>query len=138
MSEIVEIDIDALYSAWRTFMLANSKAKHFGMFNDQSQAEFPYSNLMVIGMPTAAADLENTEHTVNLSVQVDNYIDSMKILDLYGMDKACWMFFQHLGFRKMGDSVPTQIQNSNVKRITSRYTIENFTGTYLNELPSGD
>lgn len=137
MAETISFDFDALYVAWRSFMLANSPAKHFGSFNDQSQAEFPYSNLMVVGIPTAASDLMNIEHTVNLTVQTDNYIDSMKILDLYAMDNMCWAFFQHLGFRRMGDSVPSEVQNSNVKRITSRFTLENFTGEYLNQLSSG-
>ena len=134
MGDTVSISLNSIYSAWRTYLLANSVAKHFGMVNDHMVAEFPYANLQMIGRPTNRTDLENHEITVDLTLQTDCYVDSDKVLDLYGMDDACWQFFQSLGFRRMGDSVLSVVYNSNVKRITSRFYLRNFSGRFLKEL----
>ena len=134
MSRIVQLDKDALYRAWRTYLRQNSVARNFGAFDDKSVAVFPYATLTIVGMPTNATDLDNYEYTVDLTIQTDCYIDSMKILDLFRMDEACTEFFNMLGFRHMGDSMPTTVQNSNVKRITSRYQMRNFAGRFLIDL----
>ena len=125
MSRVVQLDKDALYRAWRTYLKQNSVARNFGAFDDKSVAVFPYATLTIVGMPTNATDL---------TIQTDCYIDSMKILDLFRMDEACTEFFNSLGFRHMGDSMPTTVQNSNVKRITSRYQMRNFAGRFLIDL----
>lgn len=134
MSRIVQLDKDALYRAWRKYMLEHSICKNFGAFDDKSVAKFPYAVLTVVGMPTNTTDLQNFEYTVDLTIQTDCYIDSMKILDLFGMDEACSEFFNMLGFRKTGDSIPSSVNNSNVKRITSRFQMRNFAGKFLIEL----
>lgn len=134
MSNIVQLDKDALYKAWRKYLLEHTVCKNFGAFDDKSIAKFPYAVLTVVGMPTNVTDLGNYEYTVDLTVQTDVYIDSMKILDLFGMDEACSEFFNALGFRKTGDSIPSSVQNSNVKRITSRFQMRNFAGKFLVEL----
>ena len=132
---VVEIDLNKLYKAWRKYMLENSDAAHFGMINDKTVAEFPYSNLAMVGRPTDASTFMNDEATVDLTVQTDNYIDNpKKILSLYEMDTACWEFFQKLGFRRMGDNAPTPVSNSNVTRLTSRFTLRNFSGEFLADL----
>ena len=132
---VIEIDLNKLYKAWRKYMLEHSDAAHFGMINDKTVAEFPYSNMAMLGRPTDAATLTNEECTVDLTVQTDNYIDNpQKILSLHGMDDACWAFFQMLGFKRMGDSTPTPVSNSNVTRITSRFTMRNFPGYFLVDL----
>lgn len=127
----VQLNQNELYQAWRSYMLENSIAKNFGAFNDGTVGKLPYATLTIVGMPTNATDLENFEYTVNLTVQTDCYIDSMKITDLFDMDAACWDFFNSLGFRRMGDSTPSKVQNSSVKRITSRFTMNNFAGKFL-------
>lgn len=134
MADVVQIDLDKIYQAWREHLLANSDARHFGMFNDKSVADFPYANLMKIGSPTDATDLENNEATVDLTFQTDCYINNSDITALYVMDDACWVFFNELGFRKMGDSAPTVINNSDVKRLTSRFTLRNCNGRFLKEI----
>ena len=134
MSNIVQLDKDALYKAWRLYMLEHSICKNFGAFDDKSVAKFPYAVLTIVGNPTNTTDLQNYEYTTDLTVQSDCYIDSMKITDLFSMDEACWEFFNMLGFRKTGDSLPTSVSNSNVKRITSRYTMRNFAGKFLIDL----
>ena len=134
MADVITVDQRAIYSAWRTYLLEHSGAEHFGVFNDMSIAEFPYSNLMMLGRPTDVTDLENNEVTVDLTFQTDNYTDSDDVLILYGIDDACWAFFQELGFRRMGDSTLSQVSNSNVKRLTSRFTLRNFNGRFLKEL----
>ena len=134
MADVIAVDINKIYKAWRAYLLEHSGAQHFGMVNDKSVAEFPYANLMMIGRPTNVTDLENHEVTVDLSFQTDCYTDSEKILTLYEMDSACWEFFQELGFRRMGDSTMSVISNSNVKRITSRFTLRNFNGRFLKEI----
>ena len=127
----VKLNEDELYQAWRAYMLENSIARYFGAFNDGTVGKMPYATLTIVGMPTNATDLENYEYTVNLTIQTDCYIDSMKITDLFDMDAACWDFFNMLGFRRTGDSAPSKIQNSSIKRITSRFTMNNFCGKFL-------
>lgn len=138
MSNVVQLDIDAVYKAWRAYMLANSEASHFGMFNDKSVAEFPYATLQLVGRPTNTTDLLNFEYTVDLTFQTDCYIDTNKISKLYAMDDACWGFFNELGFRKTGDSALSEVQNSNVKRLTSRFTLRNFAGRFLKDIATNN
>lgn len=132
----VTVDLNKIYGAWRGFLLEHSTAKHFGMFNDKSVAEFPYCALTLVGKPTNRTDLSNYEVTVDLTLQTDCYIDSSKISELYVMDDACWEFFNKLGLRRMGDSALSNVDNSNVKRLTSRFTMRNFTGEFLVDIDS--
>ena len=138
MADIIKIDQAKIYEKWRGYLLANSGAKHFGVVNDNSVAQFPYSNLLMIGRPTNVTDLENHEITVDLTYQTDSYTDSKDITILYDIDDACWEFFNELGFRRMGDSMLTVVSNSNVKRITSRFTLENFAGRFLKNLQADE
>lgn len=133
MADTVQLDLDAVYVAWREFMLENSEVKHFGMISDQSVADFPYATLMLIGRPTNVTDLLNNEATIDLTFQTDCYIDSTEHTTLYAMDDACWQFFNNLGFRKMGDSAFSAV-DKNVYRISSRFQLSNFNGKFLNEL----
>lgn len=130
----VTVDINQIYKAWRGFLTNHSVAKRFGMFNDKSVAEFPYCALTLVGKPTNVTDLSNYEVTVDLTFQTDCYIDNSKISELYVMDDACWQFFNELGFRRMGDSALSVVDNSNVKRITSRFTMRNFAGRFLKDI----
>lgn len=132
---VVVVDANKLYKAWRKYMLEHSGAKHFGMINDKLMAEFPYSNLQITGRPTNAGTLGGDEATVDLTVQTDNYInDAKQVLALKRMDDACWEFFQMLGFRRMGDNPMSSVNNTTVTRITSRFTLRNFTGEYLTDI----
>ena len=133
MADVIAIDLEKIYTEWRAYLLEHSDAKHFGMVNDKSVAQFPYANLTMLGRPTNVTDLENHEVTVDLTFQTDCYTDS-KLMSLYGIDDACWEFFQELGFRRMGDATLSVVSNSNVKRLTSRFTLRNFNGRFLREL----
>ena len=135
MADVITIDQNKIYRAWRAYLLEHSDAEHFGVTNDKSVAQFPYSNLMMVGRPTNMTDFQNQEVTVDLTYQVDNYTDSEDVSILYNLDDACWAFFQELGFKRTGDSLLSDVSNSNVKRITSRFTIRNFGGRFLKELP---
>lgn len=130
MADVIAIDLDKIYKAWRAYLIEHSDAAHFGMVNDKSVAEFPYANLAMLGRSTNATDLEGNECTVDLTFQTDCYIDTGKIMTLYDMDMACWEFFQELGFRRMGDSNLSDVSNSNVKRLTSRFNLRNFNGEF--------
>ena len=134
MADVIAIDLDKIYKAWRAYLLEHSVAEHFAMISDKSLAEFPCATLMMLGRPTNVTDLENHEITVDLTFQTDCYIDTDRVTDLYEMDTACWEFFQELGFRRMGDGSPVVISNSNVKRLTSRFTLQNFAGRFLKEI----
>lgn len=134
MSNTVQFDSDALYRAWRLYLKGNSKAKYFSAYNDKMLAGFPGATLMIVGRPTNTTDLQNFEYTVDLTVQTDCYTDNTKLSDLYEMDSACWDFFNSLGFRKIGDSIPSSVGTSNVRRMTSRFQMRNFAGKYLIEL----
>ena len=130
----VTVDINQIYKAWRGFLINHSVARHFGMFNDKSVAEFPYCALTLVGKPTNVTDLSNYEVTVDLTLQTDCYIDNSKISELYVMDDACWEFFNELGFRRMGDSTPSEVSGTNVKRLTSRFTMRNYAGKFLKDI----
>lgn len=134
MADVVQVNLDSIYQRWRAYLLEHSGAKHFGMFNDKSVANFPYANLAMAGRPTNVTDLQNIEVTVDLTFQTDCYINNSDIVELYEMDDACWQFFNELGFRKMGDSALSVISNSDVKRLTSRFTLRNFNGRFLDEI----
>lgn len=134
MADVIALDLDQIYRAWRAYLQEHSSASHFGMVNDKSIAEFPYANLMMLGRNTDVTDLENHEITIDLTFQTDCYIDSTKILTLYEIDTACWEFFQELGFRRMGDATLSVINNSNVKRLSSRFTLRNFNGRFLKSI----
>lgn len=127
---IVTVDVDGLYRAWRAWMTDNSEAQHFGVLDDSATLSgFPGATLRVIGRPTAASDLENTEATVDLTVQVDCYITGKKLTALYAMDDAAAAFFQSRGFHRIGDAQPIK-QSETVTRLTSRFTFNNFNGTF--------
>lgn len=132
MTDIVQLDINAVYAAWRSYLLEHSDAKHFGTVNNQTVAEFPFASLILIGRPTNFTDLVNNEHTIDLTFQTDCYSTS-SYSSLYGMDNACWQFFSNLGFQRVGDSTLIEA-DKNLYRITSRFTLQNFTGRFLNEI----
>lgn len=134
MADVVNVNLDALYSAWRLYLKEHSRAEYFGVDNDLTKAKFPYANFLMIGRPTDTSDLENHEITVDLTIQTDCYIDTQNLSDLYDMDSACWSFFQELGFRRMGNAILTDVSNMNVKRIISRFFLRNFNGRFLKEL----
>ena len=133
MTEVIRLDIGSIYESWRTYLLENSGAKYFGMANDQYVADFPCAVLTLIGRPTNFTDLLNNEHTIDLTFQTDCYINAPEYTTLYAMDDACWEFFNNLGFRRMGDNALTSV-DKNLYRITSRFTLQNFTGRFLNEI----
>ena len=133
MADIVQLDLEKIYEAWREYLLANSEAKHFGMINDQSVAKFPYATLVLIGRPTSVTDLQNNEATVDLTFQTDCYIDSTEYTSLYAMDDACWQFFNNLGFHRMGDNQLIAVDKT-VYRITSRFTLRNYAGRFLTDI----
>lgn len=133
MADIVQIDLERVYEAWREYLLAHSDTLHFGTINDQSVAEFPYATLLLIGRPTNVTDLLNNEATVDLTYQTDCYSDTTEFTSLYAMDNACWEFFNELGFRRMGDSTIMAVDKT-VYRISSRFQLRNFAGRFLKEI----
>lgn len=130
----VEFDIEKMYEAWRTYLLANSKAKYFGMVFDSTKvAKFPYANFRMIGRPTNGGDLEGDEATVNLTIETEAYINTNKYMTLYDIDNASADFFIELGFRRIGDTSPLKVSDT-VTKIQSRYILNNFNGTFIKEL----
>ena len=79
MADILNVDLDALYRAWRLYMKEHSNAKYFGVDNDLTKAKFPYANFQMVGRPTNTSDLENHEITVDLTIQTDCYIDKQNL-----------------------------------------------------------
>lgn len=133
---MIEIDFEKIYSAWRTYLLNNSKAKHFGVIFDPSkQAEFPYANLSLVGHPTQGGDLEGDEMSVNLTFDASAFINGNKYMTLYNIDDASAQFFFELGFQRVGDSQMTRVSNT-VTTITSRFTLRNYTGFFLKDIES--
>ena len=130
----VQFDIETLYEAWRAYLLANSKAKYFGMVYDATrQAKFPYANFKMIGRPTVGGDLQGDEATVNLTVEAEAYINNNKYTVLYNIDTASANFLNELGFRRVGDSQIIKVSDT-VTMIQSRFSIYNFYGSFLKDI----
>lgn len=133
---MIEVDFERIYGAWRSYLLANSQAKHFGVIFDPSkQAVFPYANLTFVGRSTGGVDLEGDELSINLTFDCEAFINNNKYMVLYDIDHASAEFFLELGFRRIGDSQIIRVSNT-VTRILSRFTLTNYTGSFLYELPS--
>ena len=136
MASIVEIDVDNVYRAWRNYIMRYTTTTRFGMvFDPTRQADFPYANLRLIGRPTSGGDLEGDEASVTLTYEAEGYINNERYLDLYGIDTASAKFFAELGFRRIGDSQVIKVSDT-VTKITSRFTLANFCGSFLKELGS--
>ena len=131
---MISVDFNTIYSAWRYHLLTNSAAEHFGMLFDPSKkADFPYANLAMVGHPTRGTDLEADEMSVDLTFDTEAYINSAKYNTLFDIDNASAEFFIGLGFERVGNSQITRVSNT-VSRIMSRFTLTNFTGSFLHEL----
>ena len=134
MATGIEFNIDDVYSAWREYLLANSKAKYFGMvFDTKKQASFPYANFRLIGRPTGGSTLQNEESSVTLTFETEAYINSNKYSVLYDIDTASANFFLELGFRRVGNSEPIKVSDT-VTKITSRFSLSNYCGNFLKNL----
>lgn len=134
MADTIKIDFDEIYGAWRGYLLENSKAKHFGvLFDPSKKAEFPYANLALVGHPTGGQDLEANEMSVTLTFDTEAYINNKEYGTLLNIDQASADFFIGLGFERVGTSPMTRVSNT-VSRITSRFTLDNYTGKFLHEL----
>lgn len=138
MSQTIEIDYEAIYGAWRRYLLEHSKARHFGtLFDPSKKAEFPYANLSLVSHPTNGRDLEANEMSVDLTFDTEAYINTKEYLTLMNIDNANAEFFIGLGFRRIGNSQITRVSNT-VSRIMSRFTLWNYTGSFLHELSDTD
>jgi len=134
MATGIEFNIDDVYSAWREYLLANSKAKYFGMvFDTKKQANFPYANFRLIGRPTSGSTLQNDEASINLTFETEAYINSNKYTMLYDIDSASANFFIELGFRRIGNSELIKVSDT-VTKITSRFVLNNYCGYFLRVL----
>ena len=134
MATGIEFNIDDVYSAWREYLLANSKAKYFGMvFDTKKQANFPYANFKLVGRPTGGSTLLNDESSINLTFETEAYINSNKYTALYDIDTASANFFIELGFRRVGNSEPIKVSDT-VTKITSRFVLNNYCGYFLKDL----
>ena len=130
----IKLDFDAIYQAWRTYLLENSKAKYFGMLYDPSkQAKFPYANIKLIGRPKTSGDLEGDETTISITIETEALINTDKYLTLYNIDQASADFFASLGFARVGDSEPIKVSDT-VTKIQSRFYMRNYGGSFLREL----
>ena len=130
----VEFEVNEMYKAWRTYLLANSDAKYFGMvFDSMKQAKFPYANFKMIGRPTNGGDLEGDEASVNLTIEAEAYINTNKYESVYGIDNASADFLIGLGFRRVGNAELLKVSDT-VTKIQSRFSLPNFCGRFLREI----
>lgn len=131
--KLIDVDVNNIYKYWRLYLLAHSDAKYFGSVFDMTKlATFPYANLRLIGRPTDGSDLANDEATIALTYEAEAYINDNKILTLYNIDKANAEYLQTLGFRRIGDSQVIKVSVT-VTKITSRFVLPHYCGSFLNE-----
>lgn len=133
MAEIIQVDVNEIYKYWRLYLLAHSEAKYFGTIYDPTKvAKFPYANLRMLGRPQDGGDLEGDESSLDLTYEAECYINDNKIMSLYDMDSASAQYFHNLGFRRIGDSQIIKTSDT-VTKITSRFYLRNYCGSFLNE-----
>ena len=136
MANVIEFDFDAVYRAWRVYMIRYTETEHYGMlFDPTKQAEFPYANLKVISRPKNGGDLEGDEASISVTIEVEGYINNTKYNDLYKMDSVSAKFFAELGFGRVGSSEPIKVSET-VTKITSRYYMPHYCGFFLRDLGS--
>lgn len=136
MPQPINVDLDTIYRNWRLYLKSHSAAEHFGMvFDATRKAEFPYANLSLIGRSTNGSDLEGDESTIMLTFETEAYINNNKYLTAYAIDNASAEFFLNLGFRRVGETALIRVSNT-VFKVTSRFTLNHFNGTFLNPLDS--
>lgn len=124
----IAVDIDAIYASWRRYLLANSKAKEFGMvFDITKQAEFPYANFSLISRSVNGSDLEGDEATITLVFETEAYIKNNKYLLAYGIDTASANFFANLGFQRIGSTQLLRVSDT-VTKVTSRFSMAHYNG----------
>ena len=134
MPRTITVDLNAIYAAWRIYLIAHSKAEHFGMVYDSTQqAKFPYANLMMINRPTNGSDLGGDEASITLTFETEAYINSNKYLTLYEIDTASANFFSELGFRRIGDTQLLKVSGT-VTKVVSRFVMTHYCGSFLKEL----
>lgn len=129
----IRVDVNNIYKFWRLYLMAHTDAKYFGtVFDPTKVAEFPYANLRLIGRSTSGSDLWNDESSITLTYEAECYINTNKFLTLYDIDTASADYFLNLGFRRVGDSAIVKI-SSTVTKITSRFVLQNYCGSFLRE-----
>ena len=134
MPSIIDVDLDGIYQDWRTYLLANSQAKYFGMlFDPVKQAKFPYANLRLVSRARDGSDFENDEMSIALTFEAEAYINNSELLTLYNIDTASAQFFADLGFSRIGGTAIVKVSNT-VTKITSRFYLPHYCGYFLNEL----
>lgn len=134
MANVIDFDVNAVYKAWRNYVMGKTTTMHFGMiFDPTRQAEFPYANLKLIGRPKNAGDLEGDEASISLTFEAEAYINNEKYTDLYRIDNASAKFFTELGFSRVGDSQPIKVSDT-VTKITSRFFMPHYSGFFLKKL----
>lgn len=135
MPNMIPVDLDNIYKAWRIYLIAHSPATHFGMVFDTTKlAEFPYANLAMVSRTTSGSDLQGDESSIDLTFETEAYINNDKyITGLYAIDNASADFFNKLGFRRVGSTRPIQVGGT-VTKITSRFYMANYCGRFLIDL----
>lgn len=133
---VIDINVNEVYKHWRNYVMRYTPTLHFGMVYDPTrQAEFPYANLRLIGRPTNAGDLAGDEASISITYEAEGYINNEQYTSLYNMDSASAKFFAELGFRRIGDSQVIKVSDT-VTKITSRFTMAHYCGSFLNDLGS--
>lgn len=129
----IRVDVNNIYKYWRLYLLAHTEAKYFGTIFDPTRiAEFPYANLKLLSRSTNGSDLSGDEASIMLTYEAECYINTNKYLSLYDIDTASADYFLTLGFLRVGDSQPIKISDT-VTKITSRFTMMHYCGSFLRE-----
>lgn len=92
-----------------------------------------YARIFLMGNPTSSADLQGNENATNLSFQVDSFASGVGALSkAYEIDSASHAAMFNMGFHRTYGASEIENIDSNIKRVTSRYS-RIYTGQLLGE-----
>lgn len=121
--ETVPYMVDTIYSVW-SGAVKTKVGKNLSMENSEIVNKLPYASCYFMGFPTSASDLEGDECAVTPTVQIDVYANGQKgVTEVYEIDEVSHRAMVGMGFRRtFGPELIKNLQNNNIKRLTSRYS----------------
>lgn len=131
MSEALDNPRLALWNAWKDPMGELLGPNNVSMDMSSTVAKTPYARITIMGNPVYDSDLENNECATNLSVQCESFTSGQKAMSkVYDIDAASHAVMVSLGFRRNFGPELIENEDTNIKRVVSRYSMV-YAGSFL-------
>lgn len=98
--------------------------------NDKNE----YARIAMLGNPTRERDLEGNELATSITFQCELYAGGLKSLSrVYQLDEISHQIMTDMGFTRSYTRL-TNNADERLKRVVSRYRIQEYTGILLNQI----